>query len=61
MPAPPGTARFYMGFGRLLRPVPPLVAAEWHGSSVVLDVVYLVGGCAFFVVAVLYAGACERL
>lgn len=26
-----------------------------------LDVIYLVGGCAFFVVAVLYTTACDHL
>jgi hypothetical protein len=30
-------------------------------GCVMLDLVYLVGGCAFFVVSVLYTTACDRL
>ena len=50
-----------MPFRRPVRPGPAECPRGQEGSRLVLDVAYLVGGCAFFVLAVLYTHACERL
>ena len=52
----PGT--WFQRFGNALVP-PGMRADEWR--LVMLDAVLLVIGCGFFVVAVLYTVACDRI